>query len=137
MFFNLLQFSIGLALLHAFLFLLFRVVTRSTIAALIMLGLTDTAVTASAGEGAIQFAAACVGATLLVVMFRRYGLLSLAVYFTFNTIMESAPLTLDASVWYFGRSFFLIAVMSLIASYAFWISLAAQPAFGVALLEED
>ena len=69
--------------------------------------------------------------------FRRYGLLSLAVYFTFDTIMESAPLTLDASVWYFGRSFFLIAVMSLIASYAFWISLAAQPAFGVALLEED
>ncbi len=40
------------------------------------------------------------------------------------------------SVWYFGRSFCVMALMSSVAAYAFWISLAAQPMFGLVLQED-
>jgi hypothetical protein len=40
-------------------------------------------------------------------------------------------------VWYFGRSFFVMALMGTVAALAFWTSLAAQPIFNLALLEED
>jgi hypothetical protein len=45
--------------------------------------------------------------------------------------------TLDPSIWYFGRSFFTMALMIAVAGYAFFLSLAAQPLFKLAMLEED
>jgi hypothetical protein len=54
----------------------------------------------------------------------------------FMNIGTLAPLTLDTSTWYFGRSFFVIALSGVFAAYAFWISLAQQPMFGL-VLEED
>jgi hypothetical protein len=55
----------------------------------------------------------------------------------FLNLATLVPLTLDTSVWYFGRSLFAIALMFAIAAGAFWVSLASQSAFGIALLEEE
>ncbi len=134
---SMLQLSIGLALLAAFLFLLFRITSRSSIVAAVLLTASLLAILAGDGAAPSQITFDCLIAAVMVVLFRRYGLLSLAALFAFMFILANAPITLDTSVWYFGRSFFIMALMSAVAACAFWISLAAQPIFGLALLEED
>jgi hypothetical protein len=47
------------------------------------------------------------------------------------------PMTLERSALYFGRSLFAMGLAATIAAYAFWISVAAQPLFGVPLLDEE
>jgi eukaryotic-like serine/threonine-protein kinase len=133
---NILQVSVGLALLSAFVFLLFRIVFRNPIVATVLLTASLIVILAGDGDAPIQIAFDCVIAVVMVLLFRRYGLLSLAALFAFMYILANAPITLDTSVWYFGRSFFIMALMSAVAVYAFWISLAAQPMFGL-VLEED
>jgi hypothetical protein len=134
---NLLQVAISLALLAAFLFLLFRIMSRSSSAATVLLIVTLSAVGAVSSPTPVQIVVQCLVSTVMVLTFRRYGLLSLAALLTFSFIMSTAPLTLDTSVWYFGRSFFVMGLMTAVAAYAFWVSLADQPIFGLALLEEE
>src|SRR5262249_53597849 len=131
------QLAIGISLTTAFLFLLLRIVTRSTLAALLLLVPIETAMMAVNGTAPVQLIAHGIVAILMVWTFRRYGLLALALFMLFPTFATLAPLTLDTSVWYFGRSLFVIVLMSALAAGAFWISLASQPAFGMALLEEE
>ena len=132
-----LQLAVGIALLSAFLFLLLRIVTRNTTAAVVMLVPVQAAAMAVNGSDVRQIIADLLVAIVLVAIFRRYGLFALTVFMFFLNLATLAPLTLDTSVWYFGRSLVVIALMCAIAAYAFWISLAAQPAFGIALLEEE
>jgi len=118
----------------AFLYLLFHILTRNAIAATILLAVVVTVFEAAAGPP-LPIAAAI--SIVLVLLFRRYGLLALTATWAFINIVVAAPMTLDTSVWYFGRSFFLMALLIAVAGYAFWVSLAAQPIFNLALLEED
>ncbi|HEX9501066.1 MAG TPA: hypothetical protein VGA10_05375, partial [Thermoanaerobaculia bacterium] len=132
-----LQLALAVGLLTAFLFLLLRIVTRSSTAAVVLLVLVECVMMAVNGSNTLQIVAEVIVALILVAIFRRYGLLALTVFMLFMNLATLAPLTLDASVWYFGRSLFTIVLMCAIAACAFWISLAAQPAFGIALLEEE
>jgi serine/threonine-protein kinase len=131
------QLAIGIALLSAFLFLLLRIVTRSSIAAVVLLVIVEVAMMSVNGAGLARLIANTIVAILLVMTFRRYGLFALTVFMLSVNFATLAPVTLDTSVWYFGRSLFTIALMCAVAAVAFWISLASQPAFGMALLEEE
>ncbi len=42
-------------------------------------------------------------AVLIVFIFRRYGVLTLAGVMVFASLLINAPATLDPSTWYFGR----------------------------------
>ncbi len=133
---NNLQAAAGMAIIAAFLFLLLHIITRSTIAATVLLcgffllvSVTQFSALQMAVEGAL--------AVVTVLVFRRYGLLALAALLSFRFIVLAAPMTLDTSAWYFGRSFVVMALMTAIAAYAFWIALAAQPVFDLRLLEEE
>jgi serine/threonine-protein kinase len=130
------QLAVGLALLAAFLFLILRIVVRSSIAATILLVPILLAMLSVRGASPSEIVANSVAAVVMVLVFRRYGLLALAVLLLLMNFGTLIPFTLDNSVWYFGRSFFVIALTSVFAAYAFWISLAAQPMFGL-VLEED
>ncbi len=133
---NNLQFAVAAALLFAFAFLLSHIVFRSLAVATAVLVLLFTVIS-PANEGApSQYVFDFVAAIMMVLVFRRYGLLALTALMAIGAIVYAAPLTLDTSVWYFGRSFFVMALLSAVAVYAFWISLAAQPMFGL-VLEED
>jgi serine/threonine protein kinase len=132
-----LQLAIGVALLTAFLFLLLRLATGNATAAAILLIPVEVAFMAVNGDEPLQLAADGLVAILMVAVFRRYGLFALTVFMLFNNIGDLAPMTLDPSVWYFGRSLFVIALAGALAAYAFWTSLADQPAFGMALLEDE
>jgi serine/threonine protein kinase len=130
------QIAIGLALITAFLFLILRIVVRSSIAATSLLVPILVALMSANGAAPSNLAANFIAAVIVVLIFRRYGLFALTVLLLFGNFGTLVPFTLDNSVWYFGRSFFVIAMMSAVAAYAFWMSLAAQPMFGL-VLEED
>jgi serine/threonine-protein kinase len=131
------QLAVALSLLTASMFLLLRIATRSSIAAVLLLVPVQVAMIAVNGNNPLQIVSGCIVAIMMVAVFRRYGLFALTLFGFFLNLATLVPLTLDTSVWYFGRSLFTIALMCAIAAYAFWISLAAQPAFGMALLEEE
>ena len=134
--FNLLHFAIFSALIAAFVFLLVHIVTRSGVAAL---GLLTAFLVATTGNFSSpwQAAAGVIGAIAVVIVFRSFGLLAMAAVFVTNLIIGNAPMTLDTTVWYFGRSLFLMALMVGLAAWACWVALAAQPVLRLALLEED
>jgi hypothetical protein len=132
---NCLMMAVGISMLLAFLFLFFHIVTRRAAAATILLGFMGFVVSAAAGM--TQMIAAVAVAIGIVVVFRHWGLLALVSMQAFENVMANAPVTFDTSVWYFGRSFFLMALLAGAAAWAFWVSLAAQPVLQLALLEEE
>ena len=132
-----LQLSIGGGLLTAFLFLVLRIVTRHTLAATILLVPAEMAVMSFIDTRWSVIVSTFIVATILVLLFRRYGLLALMSMTLFLNFGLLVPATLDTSVWYFGRFLVEIGIAIAIAAYAFKVSLASQAAFGLALLEEE
>jgi hypothetical protein len=123
-------------LMPAVLFLVFRIVFRSSSVATVLLTLYIFA-QVSAGDARILLPADALSAIVTVFVFRRFGLLALLAMFYFGALIHRAPITFDSSVWYFGHSLLVLALMMGIAVYAFAISLAAKPIFPLALAEED
>ena len=132
-----LQIAFGTALLTAVLFLVLRIVSRSTLAATILLVLAEIGLMSQIGTTPREIAASLLIAIVLVTLFRRYGLLALVSMMMFLNFGTLVPATLDTSTWYFERLLTGLLIAIAIAAYAFKISLASQPAFGFALLEEE
>ena len=75
-------------------------------------------------------------AGLIVFALTRFGLLCSAfVLFTFLMFVR-APLTLDWSVWYAGRSFAVLGFFAALLVAAAYNSLGGKPLFGKALLDD-
>ncbi|HUE71834.1 MAG TPA: protein kinase [Pirellulaceae bacterium] len=69
---------------------------------------------------------------LMVVLF-RYGLLVISAHAFVSVLLTTAPLTLDASAWYFDKSLVYLAILILVAAYGCVFSLGSRPnwsAFG-------
>jgi hypothetical protein len=73
---------------------------------------------------------------LSVFVMIRYGLLALVANFMVYNILQSFPLTTQASAWYAGISLTGIMLIAALALYAFYTSLGGRPAFGGAVLDE-
>ena len=132
-----LQLALGVSLLTAVLFLILRIVSRSTLAATMLLVLAQVGLMSQNGTAPRDLAASLVIAIVIVVVFRRYGLLALVSLMLFLNWGTLVPATLDTSTWYFERVLAGILIAIAIAAYAFRLSLASQPLFGLALLEEE
>jgi hypothetical protein len=74
---------------------------------------------------------------LLVLTFMRFGLLSLFAALVVNYWMLSFPLTTNLSAWYAGTSLFGMIVVTVLAGYAFYISLGGQKVFTRNPLEDS
>ena len=72
----------------------------------------------------------------VVFLLTRFGLLAFATAIFVDLILTAAPITLDASSWYFGRSFVVLLALLAIAAYGFYISLGDKPLFSAPVLEE-
>ncbi len=70
-----------------------------------------------------------------IFVFLRFGLLPLVFAGIFKTLLNNY-LTLDPSLWYFGPSVFLLAVLAAFAIYGFRIALAGRPMFSGMRLED-
>ncbi len=70
-----------------------------------------------------------------VVMLIRFGLLTLVVATLVQNAVDHVTITLEPSSWYAGGMLLVLAIVSAIAVYAFWISLGGKPLFADEALE--
>ncbi len=73
---------------------------------------------------------------LAAFLLTRFGFLPIVANFVFWRILETSPLTTQASAWYSGLGLAGILLMAAIALCAFYISLGGRSAFGGLALEE-
>jgi serine/threonine-protein kinase len=67
----------------------------------------------------------------------RFGLVATsAMWFAFAAL-SNAPLTLDPSSWYAGRSFGVLGLFVVLVTLAAWTSLGGKPIFAAVLLDDD
>jgi hypothetical protein len=112
------------------LFLLLNLILRRKWLAAIALGLVNVVVGLSGENLSIEVPFAFLQSAVFLFVVLRFGLLSLAVLQFVSTVMQTAPITLDLSRWYSGRSLLAIAVFVGIALYGFRLALGKRPVFG-------
>lgn len=76
-------------------------------------------------------------AVIIMFVAVRFGLIALLTVHFMTGVMHAAPLTLDTSAWYFGRSAMVLVVLVALAAYGFHTALGQKPVFGTPLLEES
>lgn len=123
----------------AFLFVLClfqALVRRAWLAYLLLLLLFLVPLSASGIDPFTNSVKSVILAMMIVGVAVRFGLLSSAtLIFTF-VVLGNAPLTLDWSVWYAGRSFAVLAFFAAVLMAASYTSLGGKPILGKALLED-
>ncbi|UCF38990.1 MAG: serine/threonine protein kinase [Acidobacteriota bacterium] len=72
---------------------------------------------------------------LAVYILTRFGVVSSFMMFYVAELFLNLPLTMDVSVWYFNRAFFIVLVLTVLVAFAFYRSLAGRQIFGDAFLE--
>ena len=73
---------------------------------------------------------------IAVTVLVRFGLLAQVVFLFTLSVVGAAPLTLDSSAWYAGRSFATLLFFAVALLGAAHATLAGKPAFGHPLLED-
>ncbi|HSD72442.1 MAG TPA: hypothetical protein VLE54_06615, partial [Thermoanaerobaculia bacterium] len=118
------------------LFLLLNLILRKKWLAAVALGLVNFVFLLSGENFSIEVPFALLQSAVFVFVVLRLGLLSVAVLQFVTPLLQVAPITLDFSRWYSGRSLLAIAVFVGIALYAFRVALGRRPVFGAAALED-
>jgi Protein kinase domain len=118
------------------LFLLLNLILRKKWLAAVALGLVTFVVSLSGENFLIEVPFGFLEAAVLVFVVLRFGLLSLAVLQFVSPVLQAAPITIDFSQWYAGRSLFALLVLVGIALYGFRVALGSRPVFGTVALED-
>ena len=124
-----------------FTFVLFRAVFRRywVAVALTFLVFVTVFTQSSSASGApmpLVLAAAGLSVAVILYILLRWGLLAALAMGMVYGGLSAVPLTLDASSWYAGRSYFVLAACAALAIYGFVVSLGGKPMFGRPLFEE-
>jgi Protein kinase domain len=118
-----------------FLLLMYLIVRRDRLAALAVWVIVALALSLT-HETAAGVPFACLGAALVVWVLYRHGLLSLIVALFFVHLMIFYPITSEFSAWY-AADFVLALLISLaLAGFGFYTSLAGEPLFRAARLDD-
>jgi eukaryotic-like serine/threonine-protein kinase len=118
-----------------FLLLLYMILRRERIAALVLWSIAATALSLTQ-ESLVGVPFACLGAGMVVWVLFRYGLLALIVAIYFVHLVIFFPITSDFSAWY-ATDFVLALLIALtLAAFGFYTSLAGEPLFRAARLDE-
>ena len=86
-----------------------------------------------------RFAAVLEGsvfAAIIVFVLYRFGFIASAFVWFTAFVLIRAPLTLDLSAWYAGRSFAVLGFFAALLIAAFFTSLGGKPLFGRDLLDD-
>jgi hypothetical protein len=114
-----------------FVFLAWKIF-RSKTTALITLGLIWTIIFLHPENLWQELPLSILAAAVLVACLMRVGLLGLVVALFTNVSVFFGCLTTDFSRWYAPRSVTVLALILIIATYAFWVSTAGRKRFGTA-----
>jgi hypothetical protein len=94
-------------------------------------------VSLATGDGTlVDIAVGALFSGLIVFAVTRLGLLSTTIMAYTFVVLVRTPLTLDASVWYAGRSFVTVGLFSALLIASAYLSLGGKPMFGKALLDD-
>jgi hypothetical protein len=85
----------------------------------------------------VEFAFHAGCALLSAFVLVRYGIIAAGGAMFVERLFFTAPITLDPSVWYFGRSLAVLVLIMGLAGYAFHTALGQKPALAPGLLEPD
>jgi hypothetical protein len=118
-----------------FLYYLFHAFLRRPWAARLLLFLVFL-VPVLAEAGPLDRGAAALFCLIIVAVLIRFGALASTVLFSTFLVLTRAPLTLDWSAWYAGRSLVVLLFFASLVAAAFYTSLGGKPPFGRALLED-
>jgi serine/threonine-protein kinase len=118
------------------LFLLLNLILRKRWLAAVALGLVNIVISLSGENFSIEVPFALLQSAVFIFVVVRFGLLSVAVMQFVAPLLQVAPITLDFSRWYSGRSLLAIAVFVAIALYGFRLALGKRPVFGAVALED-
>lgn len=88
------------------------------------------------GPFAVRAVAVLLTAPIALILLFRFGLLALCAEAWVVEVARRLPLTVDPSSWYFGRSFFALAIVAALALIAFWQSLGEKPLFPGPVFED-
>ena len=129
--------GVAWAVLALFMLYVFHAVVRRTWLARLLLFLVFVSpMLAEANDPLRAFVQLGIAVAIVVAVLVRFGLLASAtLWFTFLALLV-APLTLDWSAWYAGRSFALLGFFAAMLVAAFYTSLGGKPLFGRAMLED-
>jgi len=110
--------------------LILRVVLRRTWIAVVLMSLMFMVIVISdIGNAAFTAPVIACGLAIWWFFLFRFGLLTLAVGFTLNTMLNDLSLTLNLTAWWSVTTWLLLALFAGITAWGFWASLAGQPVF--------
>ena len=90
---------------------------------------------ASAGSSVTFLLMSCPSSAVVLYVLLRRGLLAAMVMGVVYGWLVVAPLTLDVSSWYAGRSFVVLVACTALAIFGFVVSLGGKPMFGAPVFE--
>jgi len=94
-------------------------------------------VAAMLGPSRGGFVVSTILSVLLFFLLMRFGLIATTFYmFTYRCIFINHPITLQASAWYSGYGYFVIAIFMAIVLYAFCYSLGGRPLISAPHLDD-
>jgi hypothetical protein len=118
------------------LYLAHALLRRFWLAQLFVFGFMFAPAFATITDPWIDLSVSAVFGALVVLTLTRLGLLASAVsLFAFMLTLRS-PMTLDYSVWYFGRSSLVLGFLVVLLVSSAYLSLGGKPLFGKALLDD-
>jgi hypothetical protein len=114
------------------------VVRRERLVAPVAIGLTMVLAVRGIFDGGaapINFVAALLIVSIIVITIQRLGLVATTVLFFVQIMMDTAVVTFDPTKWFFNESLLLIAIPAALALYGFYISRGGEPLLGKAVLD--
>ena len=108
--------------------LILRTLVRNDVATAVLAVLfgTGALLTLMSGSMVMRVAFAALAMTLALALLFRFGVVAVTAYgFAFLTLIR-LPLTLDPSLWYFGRSLAVMALLAAIAVYGFTVAVSGR-----------
>ena len=129
--------AVAFGLAELLLLLLFRLIMRRDSFAVLAWALVGLFPTFSA-IGEISWVTVSFGlawAALSVFVLVRVGLVAAVVSSFFSNLLARSPLTLDASTWYAGIGYSMLAVYAIVTLYGFRTALGGRPMMGTAGFE--
>jgi hypothetical protein len=134
--FDILVFAVRLSLLWMIALLVAHLVFRGRAGAIGVVFLLTVLVTQFENYAVLEWPLRLFTAGLMTLIMIRHGLLALTFFILTIIMIDTFPMTLDPSVWYFDRSLLALVFLIGLAAFGFVRSLGAQPLFAEPLLDD-
>lgn len=133
---GILEASIWSLFMPVMMFLLLKLLLRKTWIVVPLMSLMLIAMFMGAGDPISNVAIGVVFMVLFWTVLYQFGLLSILIFLTVDSLLMEMPLTFHLSAWYSGSTWITALVIAALTAWGFYVSLAGRPVFKDELLSE-